>query len=228
VTRQAVEGRGSSARGAGPADARRGARALVLMLAALVLYTAADLASKEWALETLSLERRGNKPPICQPDERGYMEIQRLPVPPKPFIAGAINLHYAENCGAAFGMLRSAPGWVRALVFGVAALGACVVLTLMFLRGSGGRPFAAAVPLILSGALGNLSDRVRHGFVVDFIQVDPKLFEYPTFNVADIAITIGVALLLIDGMKKPDPAPAASAQTNAQVTRGEHAPSDPA
>jgi signal peptidase II len=80
----------------------------------------------------------------------------------------------------------------------------------------------------LSGALGNLSDRVRHGFVVDFIQVDPKLFEYPTFNVADIAITIGVALLLIDGMKKPDPAPAASAQTNAQVARGEHAPSDPA
>lgn len=210
-----------------PADVRRGARALALMLVTLVLYTAADLVSKEWALDTLSLERRGNKPPICQPDERGYMEIQRLPVAPKPFIAGAINFHYAENCGAAFGMLRSAPGWVRALVFGVAAIGASVVLTVMFVRGSGGPPFAAAVPLILSGALGNLSDRVRHGFVVDFIQVDPKLFEYPTFNVADIAITIGVALLLIDGMKKPDPAPAASAKPNAPAGR-EHAPSDPA
>jgi signal peptidase II len=185
------------------------------------------LASKEWALDTLSLERRGTKPPICQPDERGYMEIQRLPVAPKPFISGAINFHYAENCGAAFGMLRSAPGWVRALVFGVAALGASVVLTVMFVRGSGGAPFAAAVPLILSGALGNLSDRVRHGFVVDFIQVDPKLFEYPTFNVADIAITIGVALLLIDGMKKPDAAPSASEKPNARAGR-EHAPSDPA
>ena len=190
----------------GTSDVRRNARALLLMLVSLVLYTAADLGSKEWALEALSLERRGNKPPVCQPDERGYMEIQRLPIAPKPFIAGVINFHYAENCGAAFGMLRSAPGWLRALVFGVAALGASLVLTVMFVRGSGGRPFAAAVPLILSGALGNLSDRVRHGFVVDFIQVDPKLFEYPTFNVADIAITIGVALLLIDGMKKPEPA----------------------
>jgi signal peptidase II len=65
--------------------------------------------------------------------------------------------------------------------------------------------------LILSGAIGNVSDRIRHGFVVDFIQVDPRLFEYPTFNVADIAISIGVGLLLIDGMKKPAPAQATAA-----------------
>jgi signal peptidase II len=196
------------------------------MAVALVLYTAADLGSKEWALEALSLARRGANPPVCQPDERGYMEIQRLPVAPRPFVEGVINFHYAENCGAAFGMLRSAPGWLRALVFGVAALGASVVLTVMFVRGSGGRPFAAAVPLILSGALGNLSDRVRHGFVVDFIQVDPRLFEYPTFNVADIAITIGVALLLIDGMKKPGSAVVTPAASNAPIARGADAPSD--
>jgi signal peptidase II len=186
---------------------RRSPRALAIMLASLALYTFADLASKEWALDNLSRERQGNKPPVCQADERGYLEIQRLPLPPRPFIAGVIDLHYAENCGAAFGMLRAAPGWLRALVFGVAAVGASVVLTGMFVRGAGGRMFAAAVPMILSGAIGNLSDRVRHGFVVDFIQVDPKLFEYPTFNVADIAITVGVALLLIDGMKKPAATP---------------------
>jgi signal peptidase II len=69
--------------------------------------------------------------------------------------------------------------------------------------------------LILSGAIGNLSDRVRHGFVVDFIQVDPRLFEYPTFNVADIAISVGVGLLLIDGMKKPAPAVQASGDSSA-------------
>jgi signal peptidase II len=195
------------------------------MLLSLVIYTAADLASKEWALGALSLERRGDKPPICQPDERGYMEIQRLPTAPKPFVEGVINFHYAENCGAAFGMLRSAPGWLRALVFGVAAIGASVVLSVMFVRGSGGRAFTAAVPLILSGAVGNLSDRVRHGFVVDFIQVDPRLFEYPTFNVADIAITIGVGLLLIDGMKKPDPVHANAAEPGATP---KHVPSDPA
>jgi signal peptidase II len=173
------------------------------MLAALALYTLADLASKQWALDHLSHERTGHKPPVCQADERGYLDIQRLPGPPRSFIAGVIDLHYAENCGAAFGMLRSAPGWLRALVFGVAAVGASIVLTTMFVRGAGGGLFAAAVPLILSGAAGNLSDRVRHGFVVDFIQVNPRLFDYPTFNVADVAITIGVVLLLFDGIKTP-------------------------
>lgn len=182
---------------------RRSAWSLIAMFGALFLYTAADLASKEWALDTLSLARAGNQPPICQPDAQGFMDIQRLPTQPMVFVEGILDLHYAENCGAAFGLLRSAPGWVRALVFGLAAIGASVVLIVMFVRGSGGKPFAAAVPLILSGAIGNLSDRVRHGFVVDFIQVNPRLFDYPTFNVADIAITIGVGLLLIDGMNKP-------------------------
>ena len=201
-------------------EVRRTPRALAIMLASLVVYTFADLASKEWALDNLARERRGENPPICQPDERGYLEYQYLPLPAQPFIPGYINLHYAENCGAAFGMLRNAPGWLRVLVFGVAGIGASIVLTIMFVRGTGGRAFAAAVPLILSGAIGNLSDRVRHGFVVDFIQVDPRLFEYPTFNVADITIFIGVALLLIDGMRKPGPA------NEGEVTANKPAPQD--
>jgi signal peptidase II len=187
----------------------RSARALVLMLVSLVLYTAIDLGTKEWALNALSRERTGEQSPICKPDERGYTTMQRLPTTEQVVIPGYFVFHYAENCGAAFGMLRTAPSWVRALVFGAAALGAFIVLTLMFRRGVGGNLFAAAVPLILSGALGNLADRVRHGFVVDFIQVDPQWFQYPTFNVADITITIGVALLLIDGVKNPQSAPKA-------------------
>jgi signal peptidase II len=91
---------------------------------------------------------------------------------------------------------------LRVAVFGISAVGAVIVLITMFVRGSGGRAFAAAVPLIASGAVGNLSDRVRHGFVVDFFQVDPQLFNYPVFNVADIAIAVGVGLLLIDSMGK--------------------------
>ena len=186
--------------------ARRTLGALLFMLLSLAVYTALDLGSKEWALDNLSRVRSAEPPPVCQPDEQGYTRIQRLPTDPKPLIRGYLVAHYAENCGAAFGLLRTAPSWVRAAVFGVAALGACVVLTMMFIRGAGGKLFGAAVPLILSGAIGNLSDRIRHGFVVDFIQVDPRLFEYPTFNVADIAITVGVGLLLIDGMKKQAPA----------------------
>ncbi len=189
--------------------APRDAAALLVMVASLVLYTAFDLSTKEWALNALSRARTGEVAPLCEPDARGYTVMQRLPTQEQVVIPGYFLFHYAENCGAAFGMLRTAPAWVRALVFGVAALGACVVLTLMFRRGVGGRLFAAAVPMILSGAVGNLVDRIRHGFVVDFIQVDPSWFEYPTFNVADCTITIGVALLLIDGMKNPEAAPKA-------------------
>jgi signal peptidase II len=190
---------------------RRSMSALLIMLACLTVYTAADLGSKQWALDHLSHERTGHKPPVCEADEQGYLEIQRLPTPPRALVEGVLDLHYAENCGAAFGMLRAAPGWLRALVFGTAGVGASIVLISMFVRGAGGSLFALAVPLILSGAIGNLADRLRHGFVIDFIQVDPRLFEYPTFNVADVAITIGVALLLIDGARKPVAHPAAAA-----------------
>jgi signal peptidase II len=188
-------------------SARRTAGALLVMLASLAVYTAADLVSKQWALDHLSHERTGHKPPVCEPDEQGYLEIQRLPGPPHALIEGAIDLHYAENCGAAFGMLREAPGWLRALVFGAAGIGASIVLISMFVRGAGGALFAVAVPMILSGAIGNLCDRVRHGYVVDFIRVNPRLFEYPTFNVADVAITLGVVLLLLDGLQKPAASP---------------------
>jgi signal peptidase II len=189
---------------------RRDTRALLIMIVSLLVYTAADLGTKEWALDHLSRENAAAGE-VCEADAEGLRSFQRVPTPPKPFIAGVLRLHYAENCGAAFSMLRTAPGWVRALIFGVASIGAAIVLTAMFIRGSGGKLFGAAVPLILSGAIGNLADRIRHGFVVDFIQVDPQLFNYPVFNVADIAIAVGVGLLLLDGgdkKKKPAEVPA--------------------
>ncbi|MDB4988455.1 MAG: Lipoprotein signal peptidase [Myxococcaceae bacterium] len=173
------------------------------MLLSLLVYTSADLATKQWALGSLSVTA-ATPTPICEPDQHGHIEFQRRPVRVAPFVPGVLRFSYAENCGAAFSMLRSAPGWLRAIVFGLATIGASIVLSVMFVRGAGGRAFSAAVPLIVSGAIGNLSDRIRHGFVVDFIQVDPKLFNYPIFNVADIAIAIGVGLMLIDGVKKPE------------------------
>jgi signal peptidase II len=193
-----------STQSSAPVLVPRTARALIIMLVSLVLYTFADLASKEWALENLSRPRVGMSPPVCQPDGQGYVRMQRLADRSVPLIEGYLEFRYAENCGAAFGMLRTAPSWVRALVFGVAGIGACIVLTVMFMRGVGGKLFALSVPLVLSGAIGNLADRVRHGFVVDFIRFHiNNSWEYPTFNVADITIAIGVGLLLLDGLKKP-------------------------
>jgi len=175
------------------------------MLVALVALTAIDLGTKEWALDSLSTPRLpGQAAPVCEPDDEGRIAYQRQPTPSRPLIDGVLDLTYAENCGAAFSLLRTAPGWLRLVVFGTTTIGAAFVLISMFLRAVGGPLFAAAVPLIVSGAIGNnLSDRPRHGFVVDFLQVSPELFDYPIFNVADIWITIGVVFLLIDGMRRP-------------------------
>jgi signal peptidase II len=187
------------------------------MLVSLCVYTALDLLSKQWALDHLSRERQGEKPALCVPSAQGHTPFQRLPESPQPLLEGVLRFSYAENCGAAFSMLRTAPPLARAVVLGVANIAALVVLIGLFVRGSGGGAFAAAVPLIASGAVGNLSDRFRHGFVVDFIQVDPKLFQYPVFNVADIAIAVGVGLLLLDNARKPRAAGEALEDSNARA-----------
>jgi signal peptidase II len=115
-------------------------------------------------------------------------------------IDGWLEFRYAENCGAAFGFMRDMPMLVRKGVFYVAAAGAVVLLLWMFVTGRGGTLFAVSVPLIISGAVGNFVDRVRFGYVVDFVRFHlHDRWAYPTFNVADAWITIGVALILIEG-----------------------------
>jgi len=184
-------------------NGHRTPRSIVVMIVSLVLLTALDLGSKEWALDNLSTPRPpASRAAVCEPDSHGRTAYQHQPVGARPLFSGFINLYYAENCGAAFSMLRTAPGWLRLAMFGTASLGAAFMLVSLFVRGAGGPLFAAAVPLVVSGAVGNnLVDRPRHGFVVDFLQVHADLFRYPIFNVADIWITIGVGLLLIDGFR---------------------------
>lgn len=187
-----------------PNDVPRSRRALAICLAVTAALTALDLGSKSWALDALSTERLGDPGPVCEPDDNGYMSMQRGRGEPIVLIDGNLELRYAENCGAAFGLLRDADGWVRHSVFGLAAVAASIALLLMFARGRGGNWFAYAVPFIVSGAIGNLVDRIRYGYVVDFIRLhwDGEILsmrEWPTFNIADVTITAGVVMLLIDG-----------------------------
>lgn len=181
----------------------RSPRSIILMIVSLLALLALDLGSKEWALDNLSTPRPlARQAAVCEPDRHGRAEYKHQPQAPRPLLNGVLNLYYAENCGAAFSMLRTAPSWLRLAVFGTASAGAALILISMFVRGAGGPLFATAVPLVASGAIGNnLVDRPRHGFVVDFLQVHPDLFDYPIFNVADIWIAIGVGLLLIDGFR---------------------------
>lgn len=186
----------------------RSKREIAICFAALFALTALDLWTKAWAEGALSRPRATPVTEVCAPDEHGNYYMQRLRSEAVVLVPNYLELRYAENCGAAFGMLDDAPRWLRVSVFMGAGVVAIAALLLMFVRGHGGAMFAWAVPLVASGALGNMVDRVRLGYVVDFIHfhIHDK-FEWPTFNVADATITVGVALLLLDGLRRPAPSP---------------------
>ena len=115
-----------------------------------------------------------------------------------------LNMVRVHNPGAAFSFLARAGGWQR--WFFVALALAAVALMVTLLRRHGGQAlFSAALSLILGGALGNAIDRLTHGYVVDFIDchwdwLSPWFAagHFPAFNVADMAISLGAALLLLD------------------------------
>ncbi|CAN5209029.1 signal peptidase II [soil metagenome] len=102
-----------------------------------------------------------------------------------------------HNTGAAFSFLHDAAGWQRWLFVGLGAVAAIFIVWM--LRSHGGqRLFSWALSLILGGAIGNVIDRLLHGYVVDFISVHYGGWTFPAFNVADSAITVGAACLILD------------------------------
>ena len=114
-----------------------------------------------------------------------------------PVIPGFFNLTHVRNKGAAFGILSGLPGVWRSLFFVTFTLIAVAVIAAL-LRKTHERLLVIAFSLIMSGAIGNVIDRVRYGEVVDFIQWYVKSWYWPSFNVADSAISIGVVLLALD------------------------------
>ena len=120
-----------------------------------------------------------------------YRPVRLLPV---------LDITLTYNTGAAFSFLAEASGWQKWLFAGLAvAVGAAIVLWLRRLSGRRQRLLCLSLTLILGGALGNLIDRLRIGHVVDFILAHWHGTYFPwAFNVADSAITVGAALLLID------------------------------
>ncbi len=118
------------------------------------------------------------------------------------------NIVHAENPGAAFSMLASASPIVRAvLLVGVSILVMAIVGVMLWrLPKNTGALMPTSLALVFGGALGNLWDRVFRGSVTDFLQVFLGSYEFPAFNVADSAITIGAALLVIDLLRNRKPA----------------------
>ena len=114
-------------------------------------------------------------------------------------ITSFFSLVLAFNTGAAFSFMRGAEG-SRYVLSAVAVVAAAIIVWL--LRRGGDRWYCAGLALILGGALGNLWDRIALGHVVDFLLFHWRDWYYPAFNVADSAITVGAALLILDAFRR--------------------------
>jgi signal peptidase II len=112
-------------------------------------------------------------------------------------VTSFFNIVRVHNTGAAFSFLAGASGWQRWFFVGLGVVATGFIVWLL-LRHGGQRLFSLALALILGGAIGNVIDRLLHGYVVDFIQVHYGGAYFPSFNVADSAITVGAILLILD------------------------------
>ena len=107
------------------------------------------------------------------------------------------NLVRVHNTGAAFSFLAGAAGWQRWFFVGLGTVASAFIVW-MLKKHPGQKLFCFAVTMIMGGAIGNVVDRLLHGYVVDFIQVHYGGWYFPAFNLADSAITLGAICLILD------------------------------
>jgi signal peptidase II len=108
------------------------------------------------------------------------------------------NLTYVHNTGAAFSFLSDAGGWQRWLFAGLAVVMSSIIGLWLARLKQDETLMAVALALVLGGAIGNLIDRVAYGYVIDFLDVYYQDWHWPAFNIADSAICVGVALMLLE------------------------------
>jgi signal peptidase II len=142
------------------------------LIAAVGIYLV-DQASKAWALRNLR-----------------FRDVT--------VIRGFFDFSYAENPGIAFGQLQEGGPFGRWFFVILAAAAAVAVLFYFFRTPRNDDRILGACSLLLAGIVGNLTDRVRMGFVIDFIQLHAGQFHWPNFNVADASISVGALLLAYD------------------------------
>ena len=117
------------------------------------------------------------------------------------YITSFFNIVRVHNPGAAFSFLAGAGGWQR-WFFTVLGLGAAAFIIWMLRSHGGQKLFAFALSCILGGALGNVLDRLIHGYVVDMLDFHWGRWHFPAFNLADSAITLGAICLIVDELRR--------------------------
>jgi signal peptidase II len=122
-----------------------------------------------------------------------YERVEVLPV---------LDFTLLHNTGAAFSLLAGASGWQRWFFIGLACVVSVLLTVWIWRTPRGEKLLPLALALILGGAVGNVIDRVAHGYVVDFIHAHWGAAYFPAFNIADSAITIGAVLLILDAFRE--------------------------
>jgi|OpeIllAssembly_1097287.scaffolds.fasta_scaffold86358_2 signal peptidase II len=113
------------------------------------------------------------------------------------YVTSFFNVVRAHNTGAAFSFLATESGWQRWFFTGIGVLAAAFIVW-MLKSHAGQKLFSFAMACILGGAIGNVIDRMLHGYVVDFLDFHYGNWHFPAFNVADSAITVGAICLILD------------------------------
>lgn len=127
--------------------------------------------------------------------------VEWIPLYDRVPLNSFINLTHQKNAGAAFSFLADAGGWQRWFFVVLATCVSAVIAVWMWrIRDLGQTVLSTGLALVLGGAIGNLIDRIILGHVTDFIQVLFGSWAFPSFNVADAAISVGAALLIIDAL----------------------------
>jgi signal peptidase II len=116
-----------------------------------------------------------------------------------PVVKGFFNLTHVRNPGGAFGVLGGIKGGVGSALFVLVSLIAVGIILVLFHKTKENKEIVYfAFSLVLSGAVGNLIDRIRYGEVIDFFDLHISSFHWPAFNIADSAITVGIGLILVE------------------------------
>jgi signal peptidase II len=191
-------------------------RKYLILISLVVSVVVLDQVTKYWVVQELTTHFDGHstagqkvgalysKPPPEGFDGLHYRSKRTITLSEKFF-----RLRYAENPGAAWGLFRNLPEHIRGPLFHIVSIGAVVLISIFFSKLTGKDPAERwalfGLPLVLGGALGNYLDRLARAFVIDFLEAHwfDKAY-WPSFNVADSAICVGVGMLLVDAFVRRD------------------------
>jgi signal peptidase II len=181
---------------------------LVILVVLFVLALGADQGCKQWAQHTLldsGFAAQQADYPVCRgpaDDMRRERFIQRHRVS-ITVVEGYFDLKYVENCASAFGLMSRVPERLRFPFFMAISVLAMLFIPYLYRKTPSQQRFMLyALPFVLAGAVGNLLDRLIYRYVIDFVEWyvvfggEPR--HWPTFNVADAAIVVGIGLMILE------------------------------